>query len=390
MQNIEIDTSEDEKTLRYLTIELQNISEKNKKILQNNHYRKMLQSVNITELQKSVANELEDYDPLVSDYGEQKGVAAGSERALKKIQALGQNCPTCEQTISYNFKEAMIQKENEILAKSKERLNELKGRIESLKATHTKSLAAEKAIRDWENLYNLHDDALPHTLLDKDELERKLEVVQSVLRDRKEDISRISKENERRTKINTRIQVIQEQTDSFESDRKKYKSILATSAKKEAGLEILKKAFSTNGLIAYKIETLVKELEILTNTYLGELSDGRFTLSFIVSNDKLNVQITDNGIIVDILALSSGELARVNTATLIAIRKLMSSISKSRLNILFLDEVINVLDDQGREKMVEVLLQEEGLNTYIVSHGWTHPLLEKIEVIKDGNVSALE
>ena len=41
------------------------------------------------------------------------------------------------------------------------------------------------------------------------------------------------------------------------------------------------------------------------------------------------------------------------------------------------------------KKMVEVLLQED-LNTYVVSHGWTHPLLEKIEVIKDGNVSRLE
>ena len=157
----------------------------------------------------------------------------------------------------------------------------------------------------------------------------------------------------------------------------------------DSNLEILKKAFSTNGLLAYKIENLVKELEALTNTYLAELSDGRFTLEFIVSNDKLNVQITDNENIVDILALSSGELARVNTATLIAIRKLMSSISKSRINILFLDEVINVLDDSGREKMVEVLLQED-LNTYVVSHGWTHPLLEKVEVVKEGNVSKLE
>ena len=139
-----------------------------------------------------------------------------------------------------------------------------------------------------------------------------------------------------------------------------------------------------------KIENLVKELEELVNTYLGELSDGRFTLEFVVSNDKLNVQITDNGNIVDILALSSGELARVNTATLIAIRKLMSSISKSRINILFLDEVINVLDETGREKLVEVLLGEENLNTYVVSHGWTHPLLEKIEVVKRENVSALE
>ena len=67
----------------------------------------------------------------------------------------------------------------------------------------------------------------------------------------------------------------------------------------------------------------------------------------------------------------------------------MSSISKSRINILFLDEVINVLDDAGREKMVEVLLQED-LNTYVVSHGWAHPLLDKIEVVKDGNVSRLD
>ena len=67
----------------------------------------------------------------------------------------------------------------------------------------------------------------------------------------------------------------------------------------------------------------------------------------------------------------------------------MSSISKSRINILFLDEVINVLDETGREKLVEVLLLED-LNTYVVSHGWTHPLLEKVEVVKQGNVSSLE
>ena len=137
------------------------------------------------------------------------------------------------------------------------------------------------------------------------------------------------------------------------------------------------------------IENLVGELEELANEYVAELSDGRFTLEFVVSNDKLNVEITDNGNVVDILALSSGELARVNTATLIAIRKLMSSISKSKINILFLDEVTNVLDDQGREKLVEVLLRED-MNTYIVSHGWSHPLLEKIEVVKDGNISTLE
>ncbi|NDB87246.1 MAG: hypothetical protein EB127_31875, partial [Alphaproteobacteria bacterium] len=115
---------------------------------------------------------------------------------------------------------------------------------------------------------------------------------------------------------------------------------------------------------------------------------GRFTLNFTVSNDKLNVEITDNGNVIDILALSSGELARVNIATLLGIRKLMSSLSSSKINVLFLDEVMNVLDELGREKLVDVLLNEE-LNTYIVSHQWSHPLLNKIEVQKIRGISGI-
>ena len=250
-------------------------------------------------------------------------------------------------------------------------------------------LIKQKTQKEWEDLYRSIDHTLAGTPTNKEELEDKIHEVGLKLTNAKRELEKISKENERRTRENTRIEIIQAQTDGFISKLNTAKEILDQQKDLDANLEILKKAFSTNGLLAYKIENLVKELEDLTNTYLAELSDGRFTLEFIVSNDKLNVQITDNENIVDILALSSGELARVNTATLIAIRKLMSSISKSRINILFLDEVINVLDDAGREKMVEVLLQED-LNTYVVSHGWTHPLLEKIEVVKDGNVSRLE
>ena len=176
----------------------------------------------------------------------------------------------------------------------------------------------------------------------------------------------------------------------FEKQLDELSSSIINVEEKLSHVEILKKAFSTNGLLAYKIENLVKDLEELTNEYLAELSDGRFSLEFVVLNDKLNVIIEDNGKSVDILSLSAGELARVNTATLLAIRKLMSSISKSQINILFLDEVTNVLDELGKERLVEILLKEENSNTYIVSHGWTHPLLEKIEVIKEDEVSKLD
>ena len=234
------------------------------------------------------------------------------------------------------------------------------------------------------------DQTLSSDLLDGEQLERSIEELRAKLNETSKKLKETIDENSRRQKHNTRIQVIEEQTAEFERELEGIEKELSEQEKISTNLEVLKRAFSTNGLIAYKLENLVKEFEDLTNEYLAELSDGRFNINFVVENDKLNVSLSDNGNNVDILALSSGELARVNTATLISIRKLMSSISKSRINVLFLDEVINVLDEMGREKLVEVLLSEEGLNTYIVSHGWTHPLLEKVEVIKEDNISRLE
>ncbi len=124
---------------------------------------------------------------------------------------------------------------------------------------------------------------------------------------------------------------------------------------------------------------------------MADLSGGRFQLTFKVSSgDKLNVIITDNGRDIDILALSGGERARVNTATLLAIRRLMQSLSNARINLLILDETVDALDAEGKEKLVEVLLKEEHLNTFLVSHGFTHPLLDKISVVKEANISRLE
>ena len=389
MLDLEIETEENEKTLRFLQKEIENISEKNKKISKNNHFKEALQRINIQEAQKCSIESIESYDSLQAELGEHKATLTGSQRLIAKLNKLGDHCPTCEQDVDPEFINSLKDLEARKLVEAEDKSGEIEREIKRIKESNIEFQRCRKIEADWVDLFRSIDKSLPDVPLDQRELEGRLESVRADLLRAKEQLSDTARENERRTKQNTRIQVIQEQTDGFTNEREQVSTVLDKQKALVSNLEILKKAFSTNGLLAYKIENLVKELEELANTYLGELSDGRFTLEFVVSNDKLNVQVTDNGKIVDILALSSGELARVNTATLIAIRKLMSSISKSRLNILFLDEVIAVLDDAGREKLVEVLLGED-LNTYVVSHGWTHPLLEKIEVVKDGNVSKLE
>ena len=388
MLDLEIDTSKYEEGLRYWMTEKQNISEINKKIEKNNQYKDLLNKINIAEVSSSTVRRA-SYDDLQEELGSLQAVATGAQRTLDKLEKISDECPTCKQSIDVSEEKAMIEVQRAKKDNAHAKAMIVRPQIQTIKANNTTFEKNEKQKKDWEELFRLHDQGLQTFLLEEAEIDASIAHCSKKLKEARTKLAETAEENERRTKLNTRIQVIQEQTAEFVEQQEEYDGKLAGTQKLESDLEVLKKSFSTNGLLAYKIENLVGELEELANEYLAELSDGRFTLEFVVSNDKLNVQITDNGNVVDILALSSGELARVNTATLIAIRKLMSSISKSKINILFLDEVTNVLDDQGREKLVEVLLRED-LNTYIVSHGWSHPLLEKIEVVKDGNISILE
>ena len=389
MLDLEIETDEDEKQLRSLSLELLNISEKNKKISTNNTYKDLLSKINIDEVQRLPPLQRQSYDTLQAEVGELRATQSFLTKEIDKLEATPDVCSSCGQKIPKDSFEDLLESHATALGTTKKKLRSATALVKEIKENNEELDRREKLESEWRELYRSIDNSLPSEIIEKEDLQEQISDVSLRIDKAKKKIDEIMKENEKRTLSNNRISIIQAQRDSFVEKLNDASEKLSEVETLNSNLEVLKKAFSTNGLIAYKIENLVKELEELTNTYLAELSDGRFTLEFIVVNDKLNVQVTDNENVVDILALSSGELARVNTATLLAIRKLMSSISKSRLNVLFLDEVTNVLDDAGREKLVEVLLKEE-LNTYVVSHGWTHPLLEKVEVVKKGNVSSLD
>jgi len=381
-------SDEDEEALSSLMAEIKNISSTNRQISQNNQYKSMLKEINIQEIQAIEASEHISYDELQSQLGAIAGSIGSGQKIIKKMENLENVCPTCEQPVTEDFKKKHISEEEEKVKIEQDKHTNIQKKIKEIQENNEKFALKSKKQKEWEELYRSVDSTLPTVLVDEEVLKVRITNIRNTIATQKNEIDVMQRENEARSAYNAKIEVIAEQTAEFEKQLEEVVSRYNVLGIKKGNLEILKKAFSTNGLIAYKIENLVKELEELTSEYLAELSDGRFTLNFAVNNDKLNVEITDNGNVVDILALSSGELARVNTATLLAIRKLMSSLSSSRINVLFLDEVMTVLDEVGKEKLVEVLLEEE-LNTYLVNHGWSHPLLEKVEVIKSSGISRL-
>jgi len=385
---IEIDTEAQEEIARN-KVTLNDIDSLNRKITQNNQYIDMRDAIDFKELAKT-PEEPSSYDDKVSEIGSLKGEVQAANAVEAKLQKLGHECPTCLQTIDEVVKQSIIDEKQDIIKKAKQSISLLDQEVAVQKHVNTLYDKHIQTVSKFEKYNNLVDNSLPVELNDKEEIQREIEELQAIISKQLSEAKSIEAHNISATRHNTEVEYVISQLSEFQDELDKKQRKLNNIQDDYAILEVLKKAFSTNGLVAYKIENMVKDLEVSTNKYLGELSDGRFELNFDIANDKLNVIIVDNGAAINVLALSSGEFARVNTAMLLAIRAQMATLSKTKINVLFLDEVINVLDDFGKERLVEILLEEPELNTFLVSHQWSHPLLSKMLVIKEKNISRLE
>ena len=119
--------------LSSLMAELENISEKNKKILKNNQYRHMLESIDIQELQSNTSK-YTDYGDMLSSLGEYDSEIKRENAVVEKLTKLGQKCPTCSQHISNNIKQSMITEAATKVKIAEGVKNDLRKRIESIKA----------------------------------------------------------------------------------------------------------------------------------------------------------------------------------------------------------------------------------------------------------------
>lgn len=379
-----------EQSLKDLEAQLATINATNKTITKNNQYISNRDSLDASVVSKTLLAP-QDTKKQVAEVGEHTKTVKDANAFIAKIAKLNGVCPTCLQEVDRPKLDELIA-EQEALKNAAEKaivaLNKFIDEQALIKKEHDK---VKKIQEEYEQYHGLIDPDLPVELLDADTLKVKILGLDDEISAAKKAIKAAQDENSKATAHNAKMEMLEEQLAQMNQDLAKKSEELNVVGEQLNYLQILQKTFSTSGLVAYKIECLVKDLEDLVNEYLADLSDGRFQITFVINaSDKLNVVVTDNGKDIDMLALSGGERARVNTATLLAIRKLMQSLSATRINLLILDETIDALDVEGKEKLIEVLIKEEHLNTFLVSHGFSHPLLEKITVIKEHNISRIE
>jgi len=394
---IEIDTS---LAVRIAEIdnELQNINATCKRIDKNNMY--------ITE-RDNLAFDLAMQEPTpfayTNEYQALKFDLTRLNADIAKLQEehdkvkINDKCPACGQLID-NSHQVHIQRElQEKIRKAKELYNQSLETAKAWSKELTDYQAALKAfklnqdaIHRFEQLTQLIDNDLPVSYPDYAALTKEKAELKSKLDTQSQFIKEVTDHNKRVSAHNAKIEALKEQKSDFTIRQESVKSDILTKSSEANALNVLKKAFSPSGIVAFKLESLTKELETTINYYLSILSDGQFQVEFSLDKEKLNINVINNGIAAPIETMSGGEFSRIQTSILLAIRNLLSKLGGSSINLLFLDEITGVLDDEGKEKLIEVLQKEDNLNVFLISHDFTHPIIDKISITKSDNISSIQ
>jgi DNA repair exonuclease SbcCD ATPase subunit len=248
----------------------------------------------------------------------------------------------------------------------------------------------QKSIERFEQVSQIIDSSIPTNYPDYTEIETSLSKFSKQLKSQEQLKADAVDYNEKVKIHNTKIEALQEQKRQFLVRQHLLNDDIISLSSKIKNITILRKAFSTTGIVAFKLENLTKELENTINKYLSELSDGKFQVIFRLEGEKLNIIVVNDGKETPVETVSGGEFSRIQTAILLSIRSLLSKIGGNYINLLFLDEITGVLDDAGKEKLIDILQEESNLNVFLISHDFTHPLIEKISIIKENNVSYIE
>ena len=315
---------------------------------------------------------------------------------VKEINALKStplDCPTCKRPYENVHKshvdQAIAEKTTEY-TKYKQEVDELNKEISNWTQYVTDVEAYLKAASKVLELESNIDMGLATSMLVEELLlQKEVKNLEAEQVKNRQEIRQAQEYNNRVAVENAKVEQKLEQLAKFKSDlssalvtRDKYKEKLDI-------LDVLAASLGTKGLIAYKIESLVKVFEGLINEYLQVLSNGNYLITFELDDSKLAIKVYDSSEEIELSSLSSGEYNKVNTATLLAVRKMLSAISKVNLNVLFLDEVVSVLDTNSKDTLIELLLKED-LNSFVVSHGYIHPLASKLELVKEGKISRIK
>lgn len=140
----------------------------------------------------------------------------------------------------------------------------------------------------------------------------------------------------------------------------------------------LKKAYSPTGIPAMLIDESIPFMNRTISTYLDEMSNGRYIVSFDTLSenksgdfkDKISVNVFDNVTHANVRTqFSGGQTRLVDIATILTLRDLQTMQKGISFNIIIFDEIMDSLDGNSIEAVSKTLRNlSKGKTIVIISH----------------------
>jgi DNA repair exonuclease SbcCD ATPase subunit len=187
---------------------------------------------------------------------------------------------------------------------------------------------------------------------------------------------------------------------ALKSERKAARASLKTLAGELELLTFWVRGFGPTGIPSFALDAVMPLLTDRANHYLMTLACGDISIHFSTQRelkggemrDEIGISWTIEGI--ENYPPSGGQWKKMEIATNFALMDLVRTREGSHVNILCLDECLDGLDSEGRQRVVDLLqsLRKERESIFLISHD--PDLAETFErtliVVKENGVSRLE
>ena len=285
-------------------------------------------------------------------------------QSLKKKLALYEKnaCPTCEAPLDSEFHQHKKEEYQSKVDEIPNKMADLESEVQDINISIGNAREKQNQIRDKVSSIKTNINNIKNELIK---------------------IKNASTSQDQFKHLDTLIRGFQEQEETKEADKSKITN-------EYYFLETLETVLGEDGVKNMAVKTILPGL----NANIAAMINTMHLPFHLRFDDKFNCVITHLGEEINPMTLSTGERKKADFIVIIAIIKILK-LRFPQLNLLFLDELLSSVDQDGVYNILKILAQvikDNKINTFVINHTvLPHEIFDKkISIFKDNGFSKFE
>ena len=272
------------------------------------------------------------------------------------------HCPTCETPLNSTFHTEKLGEFQSNKEKNKNTIEELKGDIEK------------------------NNKKLEELKVKKKQVETRSTNIRYSIKEIKDELIKIKDATKDKSQFKHLKQIIKDFEKTEREKSKKKEEV----EKEDAFMSILEEVLGEDGVKNLAVQTILPGL----NANIAMMVQTMHLPFHIKFDEKFNCIVNHLGEEINPLTLSTGERKKADFIVIIAIIKILK-LRFPQLNLMFLDELLSSVDQDGVYNILKILnevIKENGLNTFVINHTeLPHEIFDqKIQIYRENGFSKFE